>query len=206
MNPRNVLSVVLTTCLIFALAGSASAGLLDTGSPMISGTTSFSNDDLNGTVDWAVFGPGDFPFSGYTPTPGELSYVYQVHSTGADVVSSYSVPLLNPADNIESFSDPGNGVTGIVPSAQEMTVPGAARWLFQDPGIGTGQRSEALVFSSPNIPLDVPSSVVDGGAYAVAIPVPSPSGTPIPEPATVWLLVSVLGVMLLARLRRKVAR
>ena len=72
----------------------ASASLLDTGTPyqegtkIWCGTTVFPEDYdpvLGGYVEWAVYESGHFPgtFSGYTPTPGQFAYVYQVFSTGS---------------------------------------------------------------------------------------------------------------------------
>ena len=81
----------------------AVAGLLDTGTPYSGGgretwkgTTIFPDSVdpyLDGTVDWAVFAPGNFPFSGYTPTPGEFTYAYQIHCTGSAAISNFSVVL-----------------------------------------------------------------------------------------------------------------
>ena len=197
MNSRTVPLGVFTVCLVFSLIGPASAGLLDTGSPLTSGTTAFDNgNNLSGTVDWAVFGPGDFPFAGYTPTAGELTYAYQVHSTGSDTISSYQVPVGNPADSIGSFSDPSNGVTGSAVSFDSLAVPGYATWQFSS-GILTGASSEGLVYSSPNTPEEIFSILVDGGTYAIAVPVPTPSAEPIPEPGAILLLISGLAVVLL---------
>ena len=52
-------------------------------------TTAFDNGvGLSGTVDWAVFGPGDFPYAGYAPPAGELVYAFQIFSTGTDAIHS----------------------------------------------------------------------------------------------------------------------
>ena len=61
---------------------------------------------------------------------GEFTYVYQIHNTGTDVISSLAVALANPADNIGSFSDVANGVTGVSPSGMSLTTPGSAYWQF----------------------------------------------------------------------------
>src|SRR3972149_9073614 len=110
-------------CLVlFAVVGfyaaPAFAGLLDYGTPYgsWSGSTPFSAVGQQGTlighIDWVVFGPEGFPFDGYSPTSGELSYAYRVFSTGTENITTYYIPIDEPADNFSSFSDVPRGVTG----------------------------------------------------------------------------------------------
>src|SRR5687767_8067426 len=76
--------------------------------PTDTGSTSFNNGQtLSGYVDYAVFGPGQFPYSGYTPTAGELTYAYQVYVTGTAPVSSFELVIMDQASNIGAFSDIG---------------------------------------------------------------------------------------------------
>ena len=216
MTFKKMSVALLTVC--FALAGAlpGTADLIETGTPYDDGvnsawvgTTPFvapENPNLAGSVDWAVFGPGDFPFSGYSPPSNEYSYVYQVFSTGSDFITSYSVPVINPAGNAGSFSDSGNGITGVAPSLIEITgIPGSVYWQFS-PGIVQLGNSEGLVFSSPKRPRALYSLVVNGGTFATAVPVPSPSAEPIPEPCTFILLVMGLGVLCFARFFRSSTR
>lgn len=194
--------------MIGCFAAPAFAGLLNTGTPYggWSGSTPFVgtiNPDLKGHIDWAVFGPnvGDFPFSGYTPSLGELTYAYQVFGEGLDHISTYYVPFSQPANNFASFSDAANGVTGTVPTYTDSL---SAYWEFTgSAGIGQGANSEGLVYSSSNIPTTWYSIVVNGGTVALAEPVPAPSSIPIPEPATIWLLLSALGLLIVRQLRRR---
>ncbi|HEY4760391.1 MAG TPA: PEP-CTERM sorting domain-containing protein [Thermoguttaceae bacterium] len=185
------------------------AGLLDTGTPYFDGVTTWKgttpfeavgNPNLKGHVDWIVFEPGDFPFSGYGPTNGELAYAYQVFSEGSDDVAGYLIPLDNLADNIGSFSDPANGVTGDAPIYMDLVAPGSAYWEFA--GIAQGTNSEGLAYSSINKPMDWYSIVINGGTIALAEPIPAPATTPIPEPTTLWSLMIALGLLGMWRLRR----
>ena len=194
------LAIVTIATLLFG--GMVSAGDLNGHVSAWNGWTSstaFDNEQgLSGYVDWAVFGPGDFPYSGYSPTAGELTYAYQVFCTGTDAISSFSVAVNNPADNVGSFS----GLAGDAVLAAELTVPGSAQWTFA--GIDTGGNSEGLAYSSLKVPEDFFGVVVNGGSYAVAIPLPTTSAVDIPEPATIGLLA--VGGALLLLLRRRRAR
>jgi hypothetical protein len=160
------------------------------------GSTSFEapgNSNLKGTVYWAVFGPGDFPFTPdetvpYEPTPGELTYVYQIFNLGTDNITLFKTLMDNEADNIGWFSDLDNDVTGISPSSLEL-VPISAVWHFISPAIDQNGSSVGLIFSSTNTPMLSTSLIADGGTTAEA-EVPIPSANLIPEPASmlVWLL------------------
>ena len=90
-----------------AFAGSLNghADAFDDGSKVWTGSTAFDNGTgVSGFVDWAVFAPGDFPYTGYAGGSGELVYAYQVFNTGTDVISSFSVALQNPAGNTSTTS------------------------------------------------------------------------------------------------------
>jgi hypothetical protein len=190
------------------LATPAFAGLLDTGTVYNGwkGSTTFSQGNLSGYIDYAVFGPGDFPFSdendpAYTDIPSELTYVYQVFSEGSDHISQYWVKVDNTSDNIGFFSDSTNGVTGNPPNqAPELTVPGWAKWkfdgIYNTPGDNS---SQGLAYSSLNTPVNCYSIVINGGAYTLAQPVPAPSNTPIPEPNVLLVLAIGLGVAIAAK-------
>jgi hypothetical protein len=141
-----------------------------------------------------VFNPGDFPYLGYTPTAGELTYTYQIYVTGTAPVSSFELSLTDLADNIGSFNDLG----GIAPTSQDLDPLVSAKWTF--PGIPQGGASYGLVFSSPRIPQNLFATVVDTGQSTYVIPLPSPSPISIPEPASLGL--AAIGALVLGVRRR----
>jgi len=170
------------------------AGAFNDGVKTWTSSTAFDNGTgVAGYVDWAVFGPGVFPYSGYSPTAGEMTYAFQVFNTGTDTISSFSVSLANAADNIGSFSD----LSGDAVATNTLFPLVKAEWTFS--GMVTGSNSEGLAFSTPKVPQDLFGLVIDGGTFSVVIPLPSPSGDDIPEPVT----MSLLGVGGLALLRRR---
>lgn len=190
-------------CVVFAILavsqGTAShagvlatdpAAYIDGSSFQWHGSQPFSNVfGLVGYVDWAVYGPGDFPvaFTGYTPTAGELTYAYQVFVTGRLELSSAAVAIDVPyqADNIGTFS--GGGVGGDAPLGMSFSgAPDSADWEFA--GITPPGSSQGLAFSSHKIPREYFGSVIDGGTFAFVVPLPSPSPIDLPEPTSIALL------------------
>lgn len=192
------LALVAATSILAAPAFAEFAG-----TPLYSGSTTFASDEeiplLTGYVDWAVYAPNTFPYSdpGYTPTPGQRIYVYQVFNTGNTYISKYIVPLDNSANNIGSFSDAG--ISGIAPWAEApdlpmvLVTPGSASWNFT--GFNPGNSSEGLIFCSPNTEIDYLAVTLNGGSYAIVDPVPVPGPESIPEPSTLLSLMVALGII-----------
>jgi len=162
--------------------------------PGDTGSTPFNFGTLAGYVDYAVFNPGDFPYSGYAPTAGELTYAYQIYVTGTAPVSSFELALTDLADNIGSFNDLG----GVAPTSMVLNPMISAKWTF--PGIPQGGSSYGLAFSSPRIPQNLFATVVDTGQTTYVIPLPSPSPISVPEPAAMSLVA--IGAALLGMRRR----
>lgn len=203
------------------LAVTASAGILDTEKAYSDdlmpsgwqGNTPFVGDDnpnLAGSIDWAVFAPGVFGAAfpdavfpvGYSLPTDQFTYVYQVHCLPGRVpISLFAVALQNEASHISTFTASGVNGDGTSDTPTIYNPPeGSAVWNFA--GILTD--SCGLLFSSRMTPMDYYSVIVDEGTVANGIEVSSPSPTSIPEPATIWLLSSGLGlVLVLRRCRRR---
>ncbi len=195
---RNIATGLLVLLAVIGLFATPSlAGLLDSGvyDGWI-GTTDFTCPwnqlGLTGTVDWAVYSAGQFPYvgTGYTPSDNELTYVYQIHSNGTDQIHEYQVYLYDVADNPGSFS---TSVSDIPVSFMQLDPEDSVYWQFA--GIGIDQSSVALVYSSTNKPDANDSITINGGTFAVVEPVPSPGSNPIPEPITLWSLLIGLGLL-----------
>ncbi len=204
IGKRNVTLCLVLSAAVTFLAAPAFASLLDNGTPYgsWSGSTPFSSVGVYGTlighIDWVVFGPEGFPFDNYSPTSGELSYVYQVYSTGTEHISTYYIPIDEPADNFGSFSDVPKGVSGDVPTYIDPAMPW---WDFD--GIGPGDNSEGLAYSTARVPKVWYSIILNGGMVAIGEPIPAPSSTPIPEPTTLWSLMIALGLLGMRQLWRR---
>ena len=178
-----------------AYAGVIADDIIDQGA-LNSGSTPFTNGGtLAGYVDWAVYNPGGFPYPGYTPTAGELSYAYQIFVTGSAPVSSFELVLTDPADHIGTFPLSG----GTAPNSSVLAPLTSVKWTF--PGIPSGGNSVGLAFSSPRLPQNMFATIVDTGQTATAVPLPTPGPIGIPEPAS--LSLAAMGTLMLGLRRRK---
>ncbi|MCG8448417.1 MAG: PEP-CTERM sorting domain-containing protein [Pirellulales bacterium] len=200
---RNILFAALAVFSLLLVAP-ASAGVLNGHASALAsftGTEGFVggvDPNLSGTVDYAVFPVGSFPFSGYTPNAGDnFIYAYQVFSTGTTEVSSLSVVLTNAANSAGTFSLTGNSSAGSITG-----VPGLALWTFGSGGLSVGENSVGLAFSSPNLPQTFVGEIADGADFASLSSVPSPSSTVIPEPASI-AIAGLGGLFALLQRRRK---
>jgi hypothetical protein len=199
-------AVNLVSAMAFgALSDYAAQSFTDGEGKLWNGSTDFpippdEGSPLYGHVDWAVFAPGAFPFAGggYTPTPGEFTYVYQVIEEGPAAISLYAVAMENPADNIGWFNF--GSITGTAPSDETLYPFESAEWDF--PGFSNGAASSGLVYSSPYGPEDLYGIVLNGGHIAVSQPVPSPGTYTIPEPSALVMLTIGLALAGVAAKRR----
>ncbi|MHC4563699.1 MAG: PEP-CTERM sorting domain-containing protein [Planctomycetota bacterium] len=184
---------------VLLCAASAQAGVLNgnAGAYMAwTGTQAFNNGSgVSGTIDYCVFRPGAFSDSSYTQAPGQFVYAYQVFSTGSDALSSFAMMVQNAAHTDGTMAD----LAGVGALSSIISAGAEVEWVFDSPGVDTGQSSVGLVFQSPNVPEWLLGTVVDGGGFAYAYPLPAPSAV-IPEPATMTLLG--IGAMALLRRRR----
>jgi hypothetical protein len=198
-------STVLFTALLFS-ASSAIAGPLavDTNSylgiwhsstPYQGYNDPPANTDpsgLTGYIDWAVYGPGQFPagftgLGGWTPDPTHFVYTYQGYETGAAALTSLFVTLENPAVNIGEFTGDGGfgdvGTGSIAADFAQILPLNQAEWYWFA-GIQPGERSFGLAFTSPYTPMLSDGTVIDDGTNAFVVPLPTPSPNLIPEPST----------------------
>ncbi len=210
--PTSRSMVVVIACVVFGMVGTGLAAPLaddlaayDDGNGPTGGqwrgSVAMVDTDLAGIVEYAVYAPGAFPYAGldgWTPTPGEMVYAYQIFSTGTAAIEAFQVILGNVADN-EGSADLGNGGD---PIASSLLLPNFfVNWTVDggDPGLETGENSVGLVYSSIKKPVMSLGSVINSTSASGLVP--GPGSADIPEPATMCLLA--LGAVGLLRRRRR---
>jgi hypothetical protein len=177
------------------------------------GTQTFQNKGgpttLTVDVEFAVYAPGQFTKSfgaGSDPSGGtDFVYAYEAFNRNvpplARSLASFTVSLLAGAGatNIE-YLPTVFGSFGLLPASSSFggSPSNAARWDFTGQTIGTDENSQVLLFTSPNPPTEMISSVVGGGlANSQFLP------SPIPEPASWALLVTGSLALVYRRLRAR---
>jgi hypothetical protein len=176
------------------------------------GTSAFDDGaDLKGTVDYAVYSPGNWPasfdFGTFVLDTNQVLYTYQIFSDGDDPVTLDFTPIAGPGQDIGWFTGTGvsSSVDGETPTFFQISSFSFAFWTFS--GLTTGETSKGLMFTSPNAPVFTSATMQDGGSTAVAMDIPGPGEELIPEPGTLTLafcgLVG-LGFVLLRRRGRRV--
>ncbi len=234
VSAKSVCLALMLSVVVGATSASASVSTTgleyDDGTTVWAGSTPFDNtpSGIVGSIEWAVFAPDAFPFAfpdaGYVPTAGSYSYVYQLHSTGADALSRLTVALVFPTvDKIGDFQDAGNGVSGIAPTSSSFDALSAIWFFSGEDAIGgtaivdgvtviLNESSSGLVFSSLSPPVMSFSNVINGGHAVNGLDVPASGedgpgggiGGVVPEPTSmlVWCLLTVVGAGLGFRRRR----
>jgi hypothetical protein len=167
---------------------------------------------LTGVVDWCVYTPTGWAAAGwvgYTPTAGEFVYAYQVENAGLAPILGFGAKMIddNDANNIGEFDLPGVNVAanGTPPFGFSGVAPNLdmANWYWQITNLFPGQKSEGLVYSSINTPLEYDVMIHDGGVSKENIVAAGDPGvaSPTPEPATLGLLAA--GLIAVLRRRRR---
>lgn len=205
-----VLAVVLLASAT-ALGGLATdSNAYDDGvNPQWNGSVHFystgGGDTIEADVEYTVYAPGDFTYTGlgYTPTPGEFVYAYQVIPTAGSVdIKTFWVNMLasNEANNIGSFTLGGIAPTSAFFGNADPQNLVSANWEFLGGILVNPSSSYGLAYSSINAPIMYVGFIQDGGLAGMPdSPLPSPSDE-IPEPAT--MLVLAAGALLAAFCRR----
>lgn len=189
---------VIGSLLALTLHSTTDAGVLNGHSAAynnIAGTVPFNNGSgLSGTLDYAVFMAADFNANfaglGYVPTGG-LVYAFQLENTGSQSILSEIIDLSNPTSSIGTFD------IGGIDAGSSMLTP-EAEWTFT-PGLGPGESSWGLAYSSFHTPIVGFSTVVGENGSFLFAGVPVPGSIAIPEPSTVTLFVLGTTLPLLVR-------
>ena len=170
--------------------------------PGWTGSTAFDDGDgFAGVVEWAVFGPGDFPYSDINlpaPAANQFVYAYQIMPDDVESANLFFVNMKpsNEATGIGYF----DLTPGLAPTNSWFTnAPPNLVQANWDLNVPSGSVSDGLAYSSVNAPVVWGGGAADGGASFSFGPLPAP-GDLIPEPATMALLL--LGAVALAGLRR----
>ncbi|HEY4308651.1 MAG TPA: PEP-CTERM sorting domain-containing protein [Pirellulales bacterium] len=211
--------------LLFASSASATPVPLDHGSIPYVGTVNSSGNSLQGSIEYWVFSPNTFPYSGYSPSTSDYVYMYQLHESNAanaSPISSLSIGFsATTVTNQGQTADPalGAGLTasdlGTVGQQSAIltdpsdTAPSSVYWFFHSI-IQPGGNSYGLVFESPYSPALGSFALSDHGSSAgtsadPATLIPVPGNTNVPEPSTIMLgLLAAAGMIPVARRRMRV--
>jgi hypothetical protein len=188
----------------------------------------FGTNNVDSTVEFAVFGPGKFQFflndnwgvPPVDPAPGDVIYAYQIINVNSAVPGIQLMSVgLDSIDDPHIVSPPSYVLTGL--AGEQAPGPASAFndtsmvWSFannsgtpEDERINTGQFSPILIFSSRWGPELDKLTVASGGAANPSIldGVPSIGNyIAVPEPLSQTLLL-VGSASLLGLLRRRSGR
>jgi PEP-CTERM motif-containing protein len=163
--------------------------------------TKFFDDNFFGftvsaNVDYAVFAPGAFgvAFPGLDPSGGtDYVYAYQIDNLDTNITK-----LTVGLDGDEALGSIGSiaDVGAVDPSAALYvgSGPSSAAWDFT--GLGNGQSSALLFFTSAEAPELHISTVAADWSNTQDLP------SPLPEPASLSLLAIGAGFMCVGKRRR----
>ncbi len=187
-----------------AMSGWKGSALFDTAATY--GTTYFT-----ATVDYAVYEPGQFElsFPGVSVQPDEYVYAYQVvdvadgvMGSGTGFVSRFTVLL--DEDELLGTIDAISGSGSIAPSSIAFAPVGGpydtAGWSFASPNeIDSGLTGEIVFYASSDAPEMGNAAVTGSYGFGDNQTLPNP----IPEPATMLVLVGGTAALVARRAARK---
>jgi hypothetical protein len=166
-------------------------------------------------VDYAVYAPGQLATSTVldAPTyPGadtQYVYAYQIHNNigGSQYLETLSVGFQDQVD-FDSLTEPPElpsnigflaGLGNVPTNTSFSTGLTSARWSFVPTNVEIGQHSTVLIYTSPYPPEWDKASIQGGFAMIATENLPSP----VPEPASVFLLTAAVLVAVLAAAARR---
>lgn len=178
-----LLAGVLVVLAVFV--SGAYGSLVGDPAALTSGSQSFGTPVWAATVEYAVYAPGMYP-GAQADKASDYVYAYQVFSDAASIynLDQFSLSLATGAFVVHAGFDSTFGtLAGIDPLLSTFigTPPSTGTWALDIPA---GQHSSVLTFASPNT-YTLTSAIVANGGNGASHPLPSP----LPEPATISLLV-----------------
>lgn len=186
-----ILSVVF---LVFVQSGIAA--LDDDPCAIVKDSVSFSSGLMNGHVDYAVYAPGQY--DGSISFKNLYVYAYQVFnespSVGIDYFSVVRCPSVLVPNALYDPDMEQAAAGGSIPTLS-LVLQESVLFVFQFDNISPNEHSCTLLFASDSGP-SMGTGLLGGSPGIVSIP------TPIPEPATIGLVIG--GAFMALRRRRKV--
>ena len=148
-------------------------------------------------ADYAVFLPGSYSGSAAVPN-NHYVYAYQIYNTDETSLITFTVGLMDGSNAaaVGNGTDPFYGDLGGTDPLMALVLPGTFNVTFLSPQLQPNNHSVVVLFTSPYAPMYTDASVIGGGPSWQSYGMP----TPIPEPASLSIFLSLVG---LAALRRQ---
>jgi len=188
-------NVVTVGLVLGALCGPAIAVTTLDGdaAALVSGSQPFTGVDWTADVEYAVYAPTKYP--GSHPDAGsKYIYAYQVFndSTSTATLASLTINLLSGSGAASPADDSTYAVLGgVAPLLSRLagSPPTSVQWVLD---VDPAEHSTVLLFSSPYTYTSAAATLTNSGVGDTrTLP------TPLPEPATISLLV--IGAVALVR-------
>lgn len=212
MSPRKTMLLAAAAAMLWGTK--AFSAILATDANAVSGfhgtqdfSTTIGSLSMKGTVDYAVYAPGQFKQTfgpGSDPSNDQrYVYAYQLHNTGGTADRDLGFLSVGFDAAGPGGAGPSNlgallGQPGDAPSGSSFIPVGgppfnSATWNFTST-IPDGHDSQILLFTSP-YPPEFYDASVQGGGLSKQSRLPSP----VPEPGTALAACGMLGALLIRR-------